>query len=118
IIFMKVCWFGIYDPQYSRNKILIDGLREAGVEVVECNVSGVGIGKYISLIRKLKNLKGEYDVLYCAFPVHVSAILAYLFQDKKIVVDAFFPKYDAVVHDRKQYGKYHLRSLFFYLLDR
>ncbi len=34
---MKVCYWGTYDKGYLRNKILITGLRENGVEVVECH---------------------------------------------------------------------------------
>lgn len=34
---MRVCYFGTYDRNYSRNRILIEGLRRNGVEVVECH---------------------------------------------------------------------------------
>lgn len=115
---MKVCWFGIYDPGYSRNKVLMDGLRENGVEVVECNARGKGIGKYISLIQQLRALKNSHDFIYCAFPVYVNIMWAFFFQKRPIVTDAFFSKYDSVVHDRKTYARFHPKALFFYLLDR
>ena len=35
---MKVCYFGTYREEYSRNKIMIAALRSAGVEVFECHV--------------------------------------------------------------------------------
>ncbi|RME45968.1 MAG: glycosyltransferase [Chloroflexi bacterium] len=35
---MRVCYFGTYDFNYSRNRILIEGLKRNGVEVVECHV--------------------------------------------------------------------------------
>lgn len=35
---MRVCYFGTYDLHYSRNRILIEGLKRNGVEVVECHV--------------------------------------------------------------------------------
>jgi len=115
---MKICWFGIYDPGYSRNKILIDGLRDNDVEVIECNDRSKGLVKYIHLVRKLIRLRNEYDYLYCAFPVYISIILAFLFQKRPIVVDAFFSKFEANVHDRKTHFKYHPTALFFFLLDR
>jgi glycosyltransferase involved in cell wall biosynthesis len=34
---MKVCYFGTYRAEYSRNRIMIEGLRQNGVSVVECN---------------------------------------------------------------------------------
>jgi glycosyltransferase involved in cell wall biosynthesis len=35
---MRVCYFGTYDKDYPRNRIVVDGLRANGVEVYECNV--------------------------------------------------------------------------------
>lgn len=34
---MRVCYFGTYDYDYSRNRILIEGLTRNGVDVVECH---------------------------------------------------------------------------------
>jgi glycosyltransferase involved in cell wall biosynthesis len=34
---MRICYFGTYREAYSRNRILIEGLRLAGAEVVECH---------------------------------------------------------------------------------
>ncbi len=34
---MKILYFGVYDPNYARNWVLINGLRKNGVEVLECN---------------------------------------------------------------------------------
>lgn len=36
---MRVCYFGTYRAEYSRNRIMIEGLRRSGIEVVECHVS-------------------------------------------------------------------------------
>ena len=35
---MKICYFGTYDPIYTRNRLMIQGLKENNVEVVECRV--------------------------------------------------------------------------------
>lgn len=116
---MKVCWFGIYEPEYSRNKVLLSGLRQANVEIIECNaISQKGFKKYFYLIRKLRLLKNDYDVIFCAFPINYNVIIAKLFQKKPIVIDAFFPLYDAYVHDRKSVHKWSLKALVYYWLDR
>lgn len=114
---MKICWFGIYDREYNRNSVLIDGLIESGVGVIECNVIGKGFGKYIDLIKKLRSQRNEYDVLFCAFPVHVCIFIAYFFQSKPIFADAFFPKYESVVYDRKTVSKFSPKAFWYYLLD-
>ncbi|MCK5027874.1 MAG: glycosyltransferase, partial [Candidatus Pacebacteria bacterium] len=114
---MKICWFGIYDKGYSRNIILMKGLQLNGVEFVECKSHEVGLKKYVDLFKKLRALKNNYDVLYCAFPLTFAVVLARLFQKRKVVVDAFYPKYNSVTTDRKTFGKYHPRALFFLFLD-
>jgi hypothetical protein len=35
---MRICYFGSYDPQYPRNKIIREGLALNEVEVLECNI--------------------------------------------------------------------------------
>lgn len=117
---MKVCWFGIYERDYSRNHVLISGLRKNGVEVVECNAydsSKSGLAKYFNLIKKLRALRNEYDVLFCAFPINYNVIIAKIFQKKPICIDAFFPLYDAYVKDRKVVSKYSVRGLVYRWLD-
>lgn len=34
---MRVCYFGAYRANYSRNQIMIEGLRRSGVDVIECH---------------------------------------------------------------------------------
>ena len=34
---LRVCYFGTYRANYSRNQIMIEGLRCNGVEVIECH---------------------------------------------------------------------------------
>ena len=34
---MRVCYFGTYRVRYSRNQIMIEGLRRNGVDVIECH---------------------------------------------------------------------------------
>src|SRR5437870_3087244 len=34
---MKVCYWGTFEKQYPRNAVLISGLRQNGIEVVECH---------------------------------------------------------------------------------
>jgi len=34
---LRVCYFGTYRADYSRNQIMIEGLRRSGVTVFECH---------------------------------------------------------------------------------
>lgn len=115
---MRVCWFGIYKGDYSRNQVLMTGLHEAGVEVIECNVKPREKFKYFKLIRKLISFKNEYDILFCAFPINYNVIFSKIFQSKPIIIDAFFPLYDAYIVDRKSSAKFSIKALVYYFLDK
>jgi len=114
---MRICFFGIYNKDYARNNILINGLRENGVEIIECNEDALNPKRYKLLISKLLKLKNNYDYVFSAYPSPVPAILAKIFSRKKIVVDAFYSMYDAVVNDRKEYYRFHPKALRLLIMD-
>jgi|SRR3989344_3531632 len=114
---MKVCYFGIYDPNYPRNKTLMDGLREQGVEIVECNSRSRGIKKFVELYRKHRAIKNQYDVMVVGYMGHMIMPLAKLLCRKKIVFDAFLSMYDSMVNDRRVCKPRSLRARYYYFLD-
>jgi glycosyltransferase involved in cell wall biosynthesis len=114
---MKICFFGIYDPTYSRNDVLITGLRELGVEVIECREDWRDPKRYLKLWRRLRALKNGFDCVYAAYPSPVPTLLARLITRKPVVADAFYSMYDSVVNDRKKFRRLSLRSLKLLILD-
>ncbi len=117
----KVLFFGIYDPAYSRNRVLMQGFRENDWEVVECRVDPKitkGLAKYIELWRDGKEAaQDKYDLVLVAFPGQTIVWLARLIFGKEIVVDLFLSLYDSNVFDRKLYSKYSFGALRDYLAD-
>jgi glycosyltransferase involved in cell wall biosynthesis len=97
---LRVCYFGAYRGEYARNVILIEGLRRAGVEVIECHeqlwrsiqdrvetVSGGWrrpvfwwrIGRaYVRLLYKYFTICTDYDVLLVGYPGQFDVLLARL----------------------------------------
>lgn len=114
---MKICWFGIYTKNYPRNKILLSGLVSNGVDIIECNADWKSKNRYLSLYKKLRGFKEDYDVIYCAYPATIPVILAKIVSAKPVVMDAFYSMFDAVVCDRKEIKWYHPRALKLLLLD-
>lgn len=108
---MKLCFFGIYKSDYSRNNIVMNGLRAQGIEVIECKESSDDPARYSKLIRKLRVCSGSCDAIFAAYPSPVPAIIAKLFSRKKVIVDAFYSMYDATVHDRKEYSRFHPKAI-------
>ncbi|MHB1086405.1 MAG: glycosyltransferase [Minisyncoccota bacterium] len=84
---MRFLYFGIYDPDFSRNRIYMRALREAGHSVEECRDSQRGIGKYFRLAGKLIRLRGTYDVLVVGYPGHIVVPLARLFSRGPVIAD-------------------------------
>lgn len=114
---MKVCFFGIYNPEYSRNRVLINGLKQNGVELIECRTELKGIKKYFDLIKKHCKIKNDYDVLFVAFPGYQVMILARFLTRKKIIFDAFASIYDSEVNDRKTTKENSLKAKYYWILD-
>jgi glycosyltransferase involved in cell wall biosynthesis len=114
---LRVCYFGTYRAEYSRNRIMIDGLRCAGFDVVECHTElwydvedriQVANGGWISprfwwralraygqLLRDYR-LVGPYDVMVVGYPGQLDVFLARVLTwlaHKPLVWDIFMSIY-------------------------
>jgi len=98
---MTICYFGIYNPLFSRNKIYKDTLQKAGHTVFECNDQSPGIRKYIQLYKKHKKIKNLYDIMIVGYPAHGAVFLARILSRKAIVADLLGSIEDAGVHSHK-----------------
>lgn len=114
---MTICYFGFYNPSYSRNAVLMRGLKKNGVTVVECRTAKTGFAKYVDLYKKHRALRGRYDALFVAFPGQQAMILARFITRKPIVFDAFTSLYDSMVCDRKLVSRWSMRALYYWKLD-
>jgi glycosyltransferase involved in cell wall biosynthesis len=114
---LTICYFGTYRANYSRNQIMIAGLRVAGVEVVECHaplwtgiedrVQAASGGwaslsffkrlllTYWTLIKRYRAL-ADYDIMVLGYPgqldVFLARILTWL-RGKPLVLDLFMSIY-------------------------
>ena len=97
---MTICYFGDYDPNYARNRVLIKGLKENGVKILECRSQNCGLAKYWELHKKHQTLEDNYDILIVGQSFKSRLVwLAKLLSNKKIVWDAFYSFYDKYVFD-------------------
>lgn len=112
-----ICYFGIYKADYGRNRVLLRGLKENGIKILECNSHLFGVRKYLDLIRKHWKIRGDYDLMLVAFPGYQAVILAKLLTGKPIIFDSFFSIYNAAVEDRKTSSAFSFRGIYCWLLD-
>lgn len=121
---LRVCFFGTYDIDQPRTRVMMEGLRQVGIEVTECRVqlwSGTAqkvalaqqpwtlfrklrqIGRaYYSLLTKSRQI-GRCDAVVYAHLGQVDLVLtAWWFRLRSIPIiwDALVSLYDTVVDDR------------------
>ena len=124
---MRVCFFGLYDPQYPRSAVLRAGLRTAGVDVIDCRES-LELGDTPSLLplSRTRRLLQSFDrmappdVLFLPeFNQPLAALAARLTRKRSIplVVDFAISLYDTAVRDRGQ-SRWRVRSQLLGLADR
>lgn len=114
---MKICYFGDYDPEYSRTRVLIKGLRENGIEIKECNDRSRGIKRYLVLIGKIKTLL-PFDVLLVGYSnSRLMVLWARILWRGPLLWDALYSLYDSWVFDRKRVMPGRPRAFYYWFLD-
>ena len=121
---MKVLFFGVYDLNDStaaRTRIFLKGLKELGIEVIECNSEIRSFKRYVVLFKKYIKINKDYDIMFAAYPgaqlvMPIARILAF-FSRKKIVIDPIISLYDTMVCDRGILGGRGLKAAYYYFLD-
>ncbi len=113
---MTVLYFGVYDPAYARNWVLINGLKKNGVEVIECRVKPQR-GAFIRLFFKFWVTHRHFDAMIVGFPGQEVMFLARLITRKPIIFDAFTSHYGGYILDRKKASPKSLRARYYRFLD-
>lgn len=114
---MTICYFGIYNPEYGRNRVIIKGLKKNGVKIIECRSQGRGLIKYWNLLKKYVKIKEKYDLMVVGYPGYQAMILARFLTRKPIIFDVFTSIYEAMICDRKLVKANSLKALYFWSLD-
>ncbi len=117
---MKVIYFGSYEPDYSRNRIIIKGLKRNGIHVVECRAKGIVFKRYPKLfLNFLKQFRGSSAIIV-GFSGHTDVPMAFLLSKifrKKLFFDIFTSQYETYVQDRKEVEAQSISAKIFFLID-
>ena len=116
---MKVCYFGSYS-QNPRNKIIMKGLKQNGIEVMECHDTSSIFLRYPKLIKKYFGLR-DLDAIIIGEPGQTSVPLARILinkTEKPLIFDAYLSLYDMMVYDRKLIKENSFKAKYFYYLDK
>lgn len=113
-----VLYFGVYDPNYARNWVLINGLRENGVRVLELRRKPSRFS-LVKLFFDYIKLREKFDVMVVGFPGQEVMFMArFLAFNKPVVFDAFTSHYGGYILDRKKWEVNGFRAWYFRFLDR
>lgn len=96
-----VCFFGAYDPAYPRNRILREGLRLAGVEIVEARVrERRALFRYPALaLTFARRAGGAGFVIVPEFRHKDMPLARWLAGPRRLVFDPLVSRHDTLVGD-------------------
>lgn len=115
---MTICYFGDYNPNYARTRIILKGLEKLGVRVIHCNVYERGWRMYWKLWRLHAAMKEPYDIMIVGFgDSRFMPELARLVSRAPIIWEALFSQYDNWVFDRKLVGPHSPKAYLYWFLD-
>ena len=125
---MRIVFWGTYDLGKPRNRILLRGLREAGVDLIEVHrdvwdgvedkgqIAGAG-RKLVLLVKWLAAYPGlvwrylrapRHDAVLVGYMGHLDVLVLWPFAKLRgapVVWDAFLSLYNTVVEDRRMIGR-------------
>lgn len=114
---LKIVYLGIVPPIAPRNKIIIRGLRDIGVNIIECYDDTPSWLKYLRLIKKHWKLRHSYDLMMVGYLSNLAVPIAKLFSRRKIVYNALCSLYEGVVLDRQQCHRWSVKAFWIWLID-
>ena len=98
---IRICFLPGRESSYARSRVLLTGLRAAGLVVHDCSSSRKSALRYVIGLARFLKSKGECDIIFVGFCGQFLVPIVRLFTKKKIVFDAFLSAYQTLAFDRK-----------------
>lgn len=117
---MDVLFISGRERTYTRNAVILRGLRENGVNVIECTSEAKSYPiRYAACMKEfLQQREGDYDIILVGFFGQPLMPIIRSLTSKPILLDAFLSAYDTMCFDRKKVKPDSLVGKFFYYLDK
>lgn len=118
---MNILFISGREPDYTRNAVILKGLRKNGINIIECTDSSKSyVGRYPKVLTKFicKKIKNDFDLIFVGFFGQPLVPIIKRLSNKPIVFDAFLSAYDTMCFDRKRFKPYSLAGRSFYWLDK
>ena len=115
---MKILYFGVYDSEYSRNRVLMRGLNTGGIQILKCSISPKSRLPFLKLFLKYWRFFNKYDFMLVGFPGQEVMFLARFLTRKPVIFDAFTSHYGGYILDRRYWSPGSFRSKYYRFLDK
>ena len=92
-----ICYFGLFDPGFGRNKVYIDGLRKNGVKVIVCSDNTKGVRKFWNLFKMHLRLRHTYDLMIVGYPPYIIVPFARLISTAPVASDTMDSFYETTI---------------------
>ncbi len=116
---ISVCFFGDYDEEHNRTKMLIRGLALEGIEVFECHIGHKEKNRYWKLFVRYQSLRDTCDVVFLGHSSDrwLPLVTRIITLGKMLFWDIQFSFYDNWVFDRKLAKPKSIKALYYWCAD-
>lgn len=117
---MRIVFISGRESTYTRNSVILKGLKSNGIEVIDCTDSSSSyILRYPKVLLKFILRKGEdFDLIFVGFLGQPLVPIIKKLSRKPIIFDAYLSIYDTMCFDRKKIKPDSIGGRFFYWLDK
>ncbi|MFQ5951155.1 MAG: glycosyltransferase [Candidatus Geothermarchaeales archaeon] len=116
----RVLFLAGREPTYTRNAVILGGLKQAGVDLIECtDSSSTYAARYTKvLLDFLSKRKESVDLIYVGFFGQPLLPIIRQFTNIPVIFDAFLSAYDTMCFDRRAVVPDRAVGKFLFWLDK
>lgn len=113
----KIIYLTHTRPDYSLNSVLIKGLRENGIKVIEMYLKSGGIFSLAKAVSFYKNNSKDTDVVIVGYNSQVLIPLLKPFCRKKIIYNAVLSEYERMIISRNLAPRFSVKAVYYWFID-
>ncbi len=114
---MKLLYLTYTKPDYSLNAVCIKGLRENGIDVLDCHIKDRGMRGFMDALSFYRHNLKNTDIIFVGYDSPALVIFLRLFSRKKIVFNAFLSVYERIIVSRELADRFSIKAIHCWLLD-
>ncbi|VVB55593.1 Glycosyl transferases group 1 [uncultured archaeon] len=116
---MKILFISGREAAYTRNSVILKGLKQNGVEIIECtDISSSYFVRYPKVLSKFILNTKDFDLIFVGFLGQPLVPIIRKLSKKPIIFDTFLSIYDTMCFDRNKIKPESVIGKMLYWLDK